>query len=101
MSKERWKETGRELGGAFQGLAKTLIRSASYGIDKAEEWAEQDDNAPKQDKAPESNIFNDGTWRKTGKEIGQAMKGLGQTILSTGEEGVDKAEEWANGESKK
>ena len=40
MGKEEWKNTGKELGGAFTGLAKSLIRSAKTGIDKVEDWAE-------------------------------------------------------------
>lgn len=96
MSKENWKNTGKELGGAFQGLAKTLIRSAKTGLDKAEEWAERDENAPQQtQQARESNVFNDGSWRETGKGLGQAFKGLGKTLVNTGSEGVEKAEEWA------
>lgn len=96
MSKEEWKKTGKELGGAFEGLAKTLIRSASAGIDKAEEWAERDENAPKQaDPQEERNVFNDGSWRETGKELGSALKGLGATLINTGSETVDKAEDWA------
>ena len=37
MGKEEWKNTGKELGGAFTGLAKSLIRSAKTGIDKVED----------------------------------------------------------------
>ena len=96
MSKEEWKETGKELGGAFTGLAKSLIRSAKAGIDKAEEWAEEDENKqPQQAQEPESNVFNDGTWRKTGKDLGKAFMGLGKTLVGTGEEVMEKAEEWA------
>lgn len=96
MSREEWKNTGKELGGAFEGLAKSLIRSAKTGIDKAEEWAERDENAPQQPAGePERNVFNDGTWRETGKNLGQALKGLGKTLVNTGSEGAQKAEEWA------
>ena len=98
MSKEQRKNTGKELGGAFEGLAKSLIRSAKVGIDKAEEWAEKDENAPEQtqtSQVPESNVFNDGTWRETGKGLGKAFESLGKTIVSAGTEAADKAEEWA------
>lgn len=94
MSKEEWKNTGKELGGAFTGLAKSLIRSAKAGIDKAEEWAEDDGKQP-EPQEPESNVFNDGTWRETGKNLGKAFMGLGKTIVGTGEEVVEKAEDWA------
>lgn len=102
MSKENWKKTGKELGGAFEGLAKTLIRSAKVGVDKAEEWAENDGNAPQTDQsaaAPESNVFNDGTWRETGKDLGQAFLGFGKTLLNTGVEGIEQAEKWASEEA--
>ena len=34
-----WRETGKELGGAFAKLGKTLLSSAEAGADKVEEWA--------------------------------------------------------------
>ena len=94
MGKEEWKNTGKELGGAFTGLAKSLIRSAKTGIDKVEDWAEEDTNQ-QQPQQEESNVFNDGTWRETGKNLGKAFMGLGKTIVGTGEEALEKAEEWA------
>ena len=101
MSKEDWKKTGKELGDAFEGLAKTMIRSAAEGARKAEEWAEKDDNAPQQEtQERESNVFNDGSWRETGKDIGQALTNLGKTIVNSGEEAVDKAEDWADDQNK-
>lgn len=90
MSKEQWKSTGKELGNAFEGLAKTLIRSAATGAEKAEKWA----NNEEIDRT-ERTVFNDGTWRETGKTIGNAMSDLGKTIVGTGAEGVRKAEEWS------
>ena len=94
MGKEEWKNTGKELGGAFQGLAKSLIRSAKEGVEKAEEWAEEDDNenAAKNAEPQESNVFNDGTWRETGKSLGHAFTKLGKTLVKTGEEAADKIE---------
>ena len=41
--KESWKETGKGLGHAFRDLGKTLIKSADVAVDKAEEWAHNDD----------------------------------------------------------
>ncbi|MBO7730170.1 MAG: hypothetical protein J6S31_04855 [Lachnospiraceae bacterium] len=95
MGKEEWKNTGKELGGAFTGLAKSLIRSAKTGIDKVEDWAEEDTNKQPEPQVEESNVFNDGTWRETGKNLGKAFMGLGKTIVGTGEEALEKAEEWA------
>lgn len=46
-----WRETGKELGGAFAKLGKTLLSSAEVGVDKAEAWAngeKSDDDKPEQ-----------------------------------------------------
>lgn len=39
--KDSWKETGVGLGHAFKDLGKTLVKTASEGIKKAEEWANE------------------------------------------------------------
>ncbi len=43
-TKEDWKETGRDIGHAFKGLGKTILRTAKTGVDKATSWAEEDDD---------------------------------------------------------
>ena len=46
-----WRETGKELGGAFAKLGKTLLNTAEVGVDKAEAWANgenSDSNKPEQ-----------------------------------------------------
>ena len=96
MGKEQWKNTGKELGGAFEGLAKSLIRSVRDGADKVVDWAEGEE--PKADGAPEERtVFNDGTWRETGKDIGHAMRDLGKSILATGAEVADNVDDWVDG----
>ncbi len=97
MGKEEWKETGRELGDAAQGLAKTMIRSAFTGLDKAKEWAESEDGAAVGAEAG-SNVFNDGSWRKTGKDIGKAMKSVGRTITGTAKQAGTEQESNTDGE---
>ena len=92
MGKEDWKQTGKELGGAFTGLAKTFVRSAKRSVDKVEEWAEGNEQPKEQ---PESTVFSDGSWKETGKDLGNALKGLGQSLLNTGVEAVENVEEWA------
>ena len=37
--RDGWKKTGKDLGHAFQGLGKSIIRSVKTGADKADEWA--------------------------------------------------------------
>ena len=44
-TKDDWKQTGKELGHAFKGLGKTILKTAKAGADKAVEWAERDDAA--------------------------------------------------------
>ena len=37
--KNTWKDTGVGLGHAFRDLGKTLIKTGTHGLKKAEEWA--------------------------------------------------------------
>ena len=94
MGKEDWKKTGKELGSAFGGLAKSLIRSAKDGAEKVADWADGDEQNAEGAKAPERNVFNDGTWRETGKGIGHAMGALGKSLLNTTAEVADKVDDW-------
>lgn len=98
--KDSWKETGKEMGSAFAGLGKTLIKSAREGIDKADDWVEGskkdgEEQTPEEEaaKESESNVFNDGTWRKTGKQLGDAFKSMGQSLILSAEAGCDKIDE--------
>lgn len=50
--KKEWKKAGSDLGHAFAGLGKMLIRTAKVGMEKADEWANSDDS-PKEEKKPE------------------------------------------------
>ena len=42
--KKEWKKAGSDLGHAFAGLGKMLIRTAKVGMEKADEWANSDDS---------------------------------------------------------
>lgn len=57
MSKADWKQTGTELGHAFKGLGKTLVRTIKTGTDKAMDWAEEVDTPAKDTK--EDNVVVD------------------------------------------
>lgn len=37
------------------------------------------------------------TWKEAGKGIGFAFRDLGKAVISTAKIGVDKVDEWANG----
>ncbi len=40
--RDEWKKTGKDLGHAFQGLGKSIVRSVKAGVDKADDWANND-----------------------------------------------------------
>ena len=91
--KENWKKTGQDLGNAFSGLGKNIIRSAKTGVDKAVDWADVDKDTP------DKNVFNDGSWKETGKDLGHAFSDLGKSIVNSGRVGVEKATDWASDEN--
>lgn len=45
--------TGASFGNAFKGLGKTIIKSAKVGAEKADEWANGDEEEKKEESAPE------------------------------------------------
>ncbi len=48
-----WKETGKSLGHAFKDLGKTLIRTGSTAVKKADEWANGENDEKKENKNEE------------------------------------------------
>ena len=40
--RDEWKQTGKDLGHAFEGLGKAIVRSVRVGVDKADDWASND-----------------------------------------------------------
>ena len=104
--KDNWTETGKGLGQAFAGLGKTLVRSAETTADKVVDWSEGEKPEETLGEAPENaaasekkaTVYSDGSWRKTGKELGHAFAGLGKTLVKTAETGAEKVSDWAEGE---
>ncbi len=94
--KDQWKETGKDMGEAFSGLGKNIIRTVADGVEKATDWAQ-----PKDEKADNSTVFNDGSWRETGKDFGEAFSGLGKSIVNSAKAGKEKAEDWAEDRKEK
>ena len=88
--KDNWKQTGKELGGAFAGLGKNIVRTAKTGATKVSDWASDPAAEPK---TPDSNVTNDGSWRTTGKDLGKAFTDLGKSIVHSAGAGIDKVEE--------
>ena len=59
--KDEWKETGKDIGHAFNSLGKTLIRSASKGVEAAEKWANEEEGSHNEEsKTPEDDHTGDG-----------------------------------------
>ena len=63
-TKQDWKETGKDLGHAFKGLGKTLIRTAKTGVDKVNDWADGKDDE-KQDVVVEATVTDADTKEST------------------------------------
>ena len=42
--RDDWKETGKSLGNAFASLGKTIVKSATEGAKKVNEWTESGSN---------------------------------------------------------
>ena len=53
--KDTWKSTGSGLGNAFKDLGKTLVKTASTAVNKADEWANGDDEKKADETKPEEN----------------------------------------------
>lgn len=51
--RDDWKKTGKELGSAFQGLGKSLIKTVKHGVDKADEWANNESGNKEEEKQDE------------------------------------------------
>ena len=81
---ENWKETGKELGSSFKQFGKTFLKSARTVVDKADDKCnEEKDKSVDVKGDAEPNVFNDGTWRETGKDLGHAFASLGKSIGNT------------------
>lgn len=74
---------GKELGHAFVTFSKTSVRSIATVIKNVDRWASEDESAEKARKAngPEKTVFNDGSWKKTGKEFGKAFTDFGDALF--------------------
>lgn len=84
--KDEWKDTGKGIGGAFKNLGKNLVRSAKTGVDSLDGTI---DNAEIDENGNKRTVFNDGSWRETGKALGGAAKDLGMSILHSAKKGID------------
>jgi len=87
--KDDWKKTGKGLGQAFAGLGNNICRSMKDGVGYAADATDDEIHSAEK----KETVFNDGSWRKTGKELGGAFKGLAHSILKSAEIGLSKLDE--------
>ncbi len=52
--KDSWKETGIGLGHAFRDLGKTLVKTVTTGVKKADEWANNQDKPQEEQQKTEA-----------------------------------------------
>ena len=52
--KDNWKATGAGLGNAFKDLGKTLVKTASTAVNKADQWANGDDDKKQEETKDET-----------------------------------------------
>jgi len=64
--KDDWKETGKDLGGAFKQLGKSIVRSGAVVVNKANDWSERDDD---NEAAAKAKPINSVICSKCGAEI--------------------------------
>ena len=83
--KEDWKETGSSIGNAIKDIGKATVKTVKVGVDKLDDWAEG--RAKEDSIVPEKNVTNDGTWTEAGKELSDAIAGLGKTVVKSAKEG--------------
>lgn len=90
--KDDWSKTGKSMGTAFGGLGKNIGRSVKTGIGKGAD-ALDDEKKSEGEAEQKSTVFNDGSWRTTGKNFGKAFKGLGRSLLHSAQALADKLED--------
>ena len=51
--KDTWKSTGTGLGHAFRDLGKALVKTVATGVEKADNWANSDEDTKQKHTATE------------------------------------------------
>jgi hypothetical protein len=49
--RDNWKETGVGLGHAFRDLGKTLVKTVKTGAEKVDNWVNDEEEIPSEDKS--------------------------------------------------
>lgn len=88
--KDEWKKTGKYMSCAFRDLGKNVVRSVKAGADEINSAF----NGSVPPATPEEkNVFNDGSWRTTGKEWENALASLGKSMIKSAKVGIDRLDE--------
>ena len=79
--KDKWKDAGKSIGGAFSNLGKAIGTTAKIVAGKEEKRDEEGNNNFKE------------AWKKTGKGFGKAGKSLGKAAKGTVDKVFDEEKE--------
>lgn len=79
---DKWKDAGKNIGGAFANFGKAMGKTAKVVFTN-------DEN--KIDENGDSELHN--AWKETGKGFGEAGKSLGKAAAGTGKKVVGKDDE--------
>ena len=77
MADKDLKDASVDLGHAFKKFGKTFVRSAETTAKNIDDWA---NDRPKEE-YQESTVYSDGSWKETGKEMGDAAKNFGKALI--------------------
>jgi len=80
--KDKWKNAGKSIGGAFANFGKAMATTAKVAVGKEEN---------KVDENGESTLKS--AWKKTGHGFGDAGKDIGRAAKGTCDKVVDKEED--------
>ena len=79
--KDKWKNAGKSIGGAFSNFGKAVATTAKVAVGKEEKTNEEGQSTLKQ------------AWKKTGKGFGEAGKDLGGAAKGTAKKVAGKEHE--------
>ena len=87
--KDKWKETGKNIGRSFASLGKGIVKSVKVGVDRI---GDDDDS----EEAKNTDLRE--TWSEVGHNFGSAGKSLGKAVSGTADKVVGEEESEENTE---
>ena len=79
--KDKWKDFGKDVGGAFSNFGKAVATTARVVVEDEEKTNEEGDSKLKE------------AWSKTGKSFGEAGKSLGHAASGTAQKAFGEEKE--------